>query len=212
MSPGNIASQARVLHLAFALNMAMFVIGIGAGLVAHSSALIADSLDMLADAAAYAVALVARRRGENFKVAAARTSGFILVALGCAVLADVIRRTFFGATPDGTIMTLVAFLSLATNLYVFRRLGTIKGEGVHLRAAWIFTRADVVANICVILSGFTVRVTGFVYADLIVGTGIALYVLAEAREIFVEARRSHKNDLSTDYQFTALASGNEGEL
>ena len=35
-----------------------------------------------------------------------------------------------------------------------------------------------------------VRMTAFGYADLIVGAGIAIYVLAEAREIFVEARRS----------------------
>lgn len=91
MRPDNLASQARVLRLALALNLTMFVIGMGAGLIAHSSALIADSLDMLADAAAYAIALVAQERGATFKVTAAQTSGFILIALGCAVLADVTR-------------------------------------------------------------------------------------------------------------------------
>lgn len=68
-------------------------------------------------------------------------------------------------------MTIVACLSLATNLYVFHRLGAIRGEGVHLRAAWIFTRADVVANLCVILAGLAVRFTGFGYLDPIVGAG-----------------------------------------
>ena len=193
MCPDKLASQAKILRLALGLNLAMFVIGLSAGLMAHSSALIADSLDMLADAAAYCIALVAQHRSPAFKVSAARASGFGLTALGCVVLADVARRLFFGATPDGTIMTVVACLSLATNLYVFRKLGAIKGEGIHLRATWIFTRADVVANICVILSGLIVRMTGYFYVDLMVGAGIATYILKEAREIFVEARRSEKS-------------------
>ena len=194
MCPGDVGAQARILRLALGLNLAMFVIGLGAGLVAHSSALIADSLDMLADAAAYTVALLAQRRGAAFKFAAARASGYLLLILGCAVLVDVARRAVFGAEADGTIMSVIACLSLVTNLYVFRKLDTIKGEGIHLRAAWIFTRADVVANICVIVSGLIVRVTGFGYADLIAGAGIAIYVLTEAREIFVTARQSERGE------------------
>jgi Co/Zn/Cd efflux system component len=182
------ASQPKILHIALALNLAMFVVGMGAGLVAHSSALIADSLDMLADAAAYTIALIAQRRGSKFKIATARTSGLVLTTLGCAVLIDAARRALFGGGADGIVMTVIACLSLATNLYVLHKLGSLKAEGVHLRAAWIFTRADVVANICVILSGIFVRITGFGYADQMVGAGIAIYVLLEAREIFAEAR------------------------
>jgi Co/Zn/Cd efflux system component len=180
--------QPNILRIALGLNLAMFVVGMGAGLAAHSSALIADSLDMLADAAAYTIALVAQRRGPIFQVAAARASGLVLTALGCAVLIDAARRALSGGGADGTVMTVVACLSLVTNLYVLYQLGRLKAEGVHLRAAWIFTRADVVANICVILSGIFIGITGFGYADLMVGAGIAIYVLIEAREIFAEAR------------------------
>jgi Co/Zn/Cd efflux system component len=171
----------------------MFIVGLGAGLMAHSSALIADSLDMLADAAAYAVALLAQRRDAAFKLAAARASGYVLLVLGGAVLVDVARRAVFGAEAEGIVISVIACLSLVTNLYVFRRLSTIKGEGIHLRAAWIFTRADVVANLCVIVSGLVVWGTGFGTIDLIVGTGIALYVLKEALEIFTQARRAGYN-------------------
>ena len=190
MCPDKLAPQAKILRLALGLNLALFVIGMGAGLIAHSSALIADSLDMLADGVAYAIALIAQRRGPAFKVGAARASGFVLAALGCAVLADAARRVVFGTAPDGTIMIVIASLSFATNLYVFRSLGAIKGEGVHLHATWIFTRADVIANLCVILAGLVVRFSGFGYLDPIVGAGIAIYILFEAREIFAEARRS----------------------
>lgn len=180
--------QPNILRIALGLNLAMFVVGMGAGLLAHSSALIADSLDMLADAAAYSIALVAQRRGPVFQIAAARASGLVLTVLGCAVLIDAARRALSSGEADGTVMTVIACLSLVTNLYVLYKLGRLNSEGVHLRAAWIFTRADVVANICVILSGIFVRITGFGYADQMVGAGIAIYVLLEAREIFAEAR------------------------
>ena len=196
MGPTNAISQPKILRIALGLNLAMFFIGMVAGLVAHSSALIADSLDMLADGAAYAVALVAQRRGQKFQVGSARASGFILTVLGCAVMADVVRRAIFGAAADGKIMVVIACLSLATNIYVLRKLGAYRAEGIHLRAAWIFTRADVVANICVIVSGLVVSVTGLGYADLIAGAGIAIYVLTEAREIFVEARAAAATDVS----------------
>jgi Co/Zn/Cd efflux system component len=59
-----------------------------------------------------------------------------------------------------------------------------------MRAAWIFTRADVVANLGVILSGVLVAVTGARYPDLIVGAAIGIYVIKEAAEILREAREA----------------------
>jgi Co/Zn/Cd efflux system component len=47
-----------------------------------------------------------------------------------------------------------------------------------LRATWIFTRGDVIANLAVILSGLTIFLTGFRFVDLIVGAAIGLHVIA----------------------------------
>ena len=48
-----------------------------------SGSLIADALDMLADASAYAIALVAVGRSTRFKAGAAALSGGLLLALWC---------------------------------------------------------------------------------------------------------------------------------
>jgi Co/Zn/Cd efflux system component len=66
-----------------------------------------------------------------------------------------------------------------------------EGE-VHLRASWIFTRADVVANVSVIASGIAVLLTGFRALDLVVGAGIGLYVIREAFEILGDARKARR--------------------
>jgi cation diffusion facilitator family transporter len=185
-------AQQRVLSIALVLNATMFVVGLIAGLVAQSTGLIADSLDMLADAAAYSIALSAVHRDDLFKARAASVSGSLLLVLGIGVLLDAIRRAVIGSAPESGVMIGVASISLVVNATVLYLLGKYRDQGVHLRATWIFTRVDVIANLAVILSGLIILVTSFRFADLIVGAAIGSYVIKEALEILREAREAGK--------------------
>lgn len=186
------AAQRRVLWVALALNAVMFVVEVTTGVIANSTGLIADGLDMLADASAYAIGLIAVGRSGLFKANAARLSGVLLLILGFGVLADVARRIVSGEPPEGSMMIAIAAVALAVNAYVLRLLGKQRSDEVHMRATWIFTRADVVANAAVILSGVAVIATGWRYLDLIVGAAIGLYVIKEAIEILGEAREARQ--------------------
>ncbi len=183
-------AQRRILSIALALNATMFVVGLAAGLIAQSTGLIADSLDMCADAAAYGIALAAINRGLAFKARAAAASGSVLLVLGIGVLIDAVRRGGFGSAPESHVIMAVASVSLVVNATVLYLLGAYLGEGVHLRATWIFTKVDVIANIAVILSGTIIWVTGFRFVDLIVGAAIGLYVIKEGIEIVGEAKEA----------------------
>ncbi|WP_150289898.1 cation diffusion facilitator family transporter [Sphingobium estronivorans] len=185
-------AQRRVLRIALGLNVVMFVAETGAGLVAHSTGLIADGLDMLADATAYGIALGAITRGPRFKANAAMTSGTILLVLGLGVLIEVARRYFGAEQPEGQMMIAVGLVALAVNAAVLRMLGRQNRDEVHIRATWIFTRADVVANAAVIVSGLAVLLTGNRYFDLVVGLGIGLFVMREALEILGDAGKARK--------------------
>ena len=181
---GRSEEQRRVLRIALALNAAMAVIGGLAGWIAQSTGLLADALDMLSDATAYAIALLAIGRSALFKIRAARLSGGILLVLGFGVLFEVGRRLIDGAEPLSEWMIGTALLSLVVNLVVLRMLAPMKSGEVHLRATWLITRADVVANLGVILAGVLVLVLDKSYPDLVIGTLIGLYVIKEAIEIF----------------------------
>lgn len=182
------AHQRRILTLALVLNATMFIIGLIGGIAAESTGLIADSLDMLADASAYTIGLVAIGRSSLFKTRAARLSGSILLVLGVGVLIDVLRRGLTGANPESTIMMSVAGLSLLVNSTVLYLLNRYRAGEVHLRATWIFTRVDVIANIGVICAAIVVRLTRFDWVDLLVGAAIGTYVVKEAFEILSGAR------------------------
>jgi cation diffusion facilitator family transporter len=184
------AQEQRVLWIALALNAAMAVIGGIAGWIAHSTGLLADALDMLSDATAYAIGLVAIGRTARFKANAAWLSGGILLVLGIGVLVEVGRRVLQGADPLSGWMIGTALLSLVVNVTVLRMLSPLKSGEVHLRATWLFTRADVVANIGVILAGVLVWWLANPYPDYVIGTLIGLYVIKEAIEILRDARRA----------------------
>ena len=188
--PTETEAQRRVLRIALVLNLTMFIVGLVAGLLGQSSSLIADALDMLADASAYAIALGAIGRSTRFKAGAATLSGSLLLLLGVLVLLDVGRRALFGSEPESLVMMAVAFLSFLVNASVLRMLGRYREGEVHLRATWIFTRVDVIANVAVMLSGLVVLLTGSQFPDLIVGGAIGIYVVKEAFEILSEAREA----------------------
>jgi cation diffusion facilitator family transporter len=182
------AEERRSLWWALVLNAAMAVIGGIAGWLADSTGLLADALDMLSDASAYAIGLLAIGRSALFKARAASISGTVLLLLGAGMLFEVGRRIFQGSEPVSGAMLAVALMSLAVNVTVLRLLRRFRDSEVHLRAAWIFTRADVVANLGVIAAALLVLATRSPIPDLVVGAAIGLYVIREALEIVREAR------------------------
>lgn len=182
--------ERKILWLALILNATMFFVGLISGLVAESTGLIADALDMLADSFAYTLALLAMGRSVHFKSTAALFSGSLLFILGLGILFDVGRRAWFGSSPESLFMIGIASISLLVNLAIFKKLQRFQQGEVHLRAAWIFTRADVIANVGVILSGILVAATHSRYPDLVIGAAISLYVMKEALEILKDARKT----------------------
>lgn len=194
-------AERRTLQIALVLNALMFVVGTAAGLWAQSTGLMADALDMLADAAAYALSLLAVTRGAQFKRYSARWTSATLLFLSVGIFGDVVRRFAFGSEPLGGAMIAFSLLSLAVNVTVLRMLSKYREGEVHLRASWICTRADVIANFGVLASGLVVLATGWRYADLFAGVGIATYVAKEAVEIWREASEaeSERRSLQSEH-------------
>jgi cation diffusion facilitator family transporter len=190
-------SERKVLVIALGLNAGMALVGGVAGWISQSTGLLADALDMLSDATAYGIGLAAMGRSLRYKANAAYASGLVLLLLGVSVLVEVARRAVSGSEPEGGWMVSVSLVSLIVNVAVLRMLTPLRSGGVNLRASWIFTRADVVANVGVILSGALVALLESRYPDLIIGTLIGLYVIREAYEILVEARKA-KAECSSD--------------
>lgn len=176
------------LKIVFWINFGMFLIGLVAGVIARSMGLVADSLDMLADASVFALSLYAIGKTAQLKKRAALLSGLLqfLVALG--VLVEVVRKFIYGSEPVAGIMIGVAAVSLVANAYCMKVLSRHKAGEVHMQASWIFLSNDVFANAGVILAGILVRLTASRYPDLIIGMIIAAVVFMGSFKILKLSR------------------------
>lgn len=177
------ADEARTLKIVLAINAGMFVAEVIAAVMADSSALLADSLDMFADATVYGIALVGVHRPRAIQLKAARVSGLLQLLLAAGAFAEVIRRTLFGSEPEAPLMGVVAFTALVANATSMWLLARHRNSGAHTKASWIFTTNDVIANIGVIVAAGLVRVLHSNAPDLVVATLIALVVLNGAVRI-----------------------------
>ena len=139
-------AERSVLQTLLCINGAMFVAEFALGIVADSTGLLADSLDMLADATVYGIALYAVGRAQAAKISAARWSGYFQIALACGVFLDIVRRLVFGSEPQSWFMLGVGFVALTANLACLAILAKHRKGEVHMRASWIFSKNDVIAN------------------------------------------------------------------
>ncbi len=185
----NNRDQRRVLILLLAINGVMFIAEITAGIIGNSTALIADSLDMLADATVYAIGLYAVGRSLLVKAKAAHISGIFQIVLGLGVLIDIVRRTITGSEPESFMMIVVGMVALIANTICLALIYKHRQGEVHMRASWIFSKNDVIANLSVIGAGLLVAYTGSFWPDLIIGLLIATIVIRGGIHIINDANR-----------------------
>ena len=177
--------EARVLRWLLAINAVMFALEFGVGIVAQSTGLIADSLDMFADAAVYGASLYAVGKAARLKLKAAHFSGWLQLALAVGVLLEVFRRAVYGSEPVSVLMMGAGAVALVANIACLLLIFKSRNQGAHMKASLIFSANDVLANTGVIIAGILVAMTGSHIPDLVVGVIIGFIVLNGARRILL---------------------------
>jgi Co/Zn/Cd efflux system component len=183
------AEERRALAIALAINAGFFCAEMAAGLFAGSMGLVADSLDMLADASVYSLSLIAVAGSALRKRRLAAGSGYIQLALAFGGLIEVARRFITNDTPpDVPVMIVVAALALGGNVVTLLVLKRVRSPEAHFQAAWIFTANDIKVNALVIVSAIAVTITSNAAPDLLAGALIFFIVANGARRILALAR------------------------
>ena len=90
----------RVLIVALAINAVMFLVEVGAGLIAGSLSLQADALDFLGDAGNYALTLFVLGMTLKARATAALVKGATMVVLGVFVLVQGVVHAVTGGVAD----------------------------------------------------------------------------------------------------------------
>ena len=175
--------QRRLLWVVLCINGAMFLVELIAGITASSTALLADSVDMLGDAIVYGVSLYVVARGAVWQARVARLKGLIMAAFGVGVLAQVVTKLLHGLHPNADTMGVVGSLALAANTVCLAMLWRRRRDDVNMRSAWMCSLNDVAGNAGVIVAGAAVALTASGWPDILVGLMIAGMFCASATHI-----------------------------
>jgi Co/Zn/Cd efflux system component len=182
--------QRRVLYIVLWINAAMFLAESIAGLMANSTALLADSVDMLGDAIVYGFSLYVIQRGIVWQARAALLKGIIMAAFGVGVLIQVAVKIAQGLTPTVEVMGAIGVLALAANLFCLILLWRRRGDDINMRSAWICSRNDVVGNVGVLVAALAVGLTSSPWPDILIGLAVAGMFGRSAMQIIREAARA----------------------
>lgn len=183
-------SQLGILKTVLVINAVMFLVECAAGIMANSTSLIADSMDMLGDASVYAFSIYVVGRSLPWKARAARFKAYIMVAFGFAVLAEALRKSFSDVVPEANIMSGIGVLALIANLMCLYLLYRHRRDDVNMRSTWICSRNDIIANTSVLGAAFLVYYSGSSIPDVVVGSAIATLFIASAVGILNDARNA----------------------
>ena len=184
------AAERRTLIRVLGINIGQFIMVGAVGIVAQSTGLLGAALDNLSDAGVYMVSIYAVGRSVLAKSRAARLSGVLLIVLALALLGEVVRRFVTGSDPIGSAMIVTAIANAASNVLCLRLLQSHREQGVHLKASWIFTTNDMLANLGIFLSGVAVMFFRSPLPDLLIGLIVVGIVLKGGWSILVEAREA----------------------
>jgi Co/Zn/Cd efflux system component len=167
----------RVLWAVLAINAAMFLVEIGAGVAAGSASLQADALDFFGDAANYAISLLVVGMVLRYRALAALAKGSTMGLFGLWIIGTAVWHALHGTLPNAYTMGAIGFAALAANAISFGLLWAYRDGDANMRSAWICTRNDVLGNLAVLLAAAGVFGTGTGWPDVIVAAIMASLAL-----------------------------------
>jgi len=178
----------RALWLVVVLNLGFGVIEAVGGFVANSQALKADSLDFLGDGSITLVGLLALAWSARARARVALIQGLFLAVLGFGVIGFAAWRALHAVPPEADLMGGIGVAALLVNVAAALVLSRFRAGDANVRAIWLFSRNDALANVAVIAAAGLVAWTGSAWPDIAVAAVIALLFLHSAQEIITGAR------------------------
>ena len=183
-------SHGRVLWIVLAINAVMFVVEGWAGLLAHSTSLLADALDMLGDAMVYGFSLFVLARSVRWQAGAALSKGGFMLAFGLGVLGEGIYKAIHPVVPAAETMGMVGGIALAANVICFGLLYRHRADNLNMSSTWLCARNDLIANVGLLLAAGATYVLASRWPDIVVGCIIAALFLRSAFGVLSQATRA----------------------
>jgi cation diffusion facilitator family transporter len=176
-----------VLTTVLVINVVLFVVEAAAGLLANSTALLADSLDMFGDSLVYGFSLYVLWRSAVWKAKAALLKGAIMAVFGIGVLFEAVYKMLSGVVPIAETMGIIGSLVLVGNGICFLLLFRHRSDDLNMRSTWLCSRNDIIANLSVLVAAAGVTIFNSGWPDILIGAAIAAVFLKSSLTVLAES-------------------------
>lgn len=183
-------SHGRVLWIVLVINAVMFLVEGGAGLLAHSTSLLADALDMLGDALVYGFSLFVLMRSTRWQTGAAFAKGGFMLVFGLGVFAEALYKIAHPVMPGVKTMGVIGAVALAANLVCFFLLYRHRADNLNMSSTWICSRNDLIANVGVLFAAAASYMLSSRWPDITVGAIIAALFVMSAVGVMRDSRQA----------------------
>jgi cobalt-zinc-cadmium efflux system protein len=180
------------LRLGFFLTVAILLVEVIGGMLAHSLALFSDAGHVLTDAAALGLAWFAAAQSERpanarrtygyhrVGILTALANGVTLILLAAGIAVEAYQRFLHPQQIQPGIVIVAAALAIIINLYIGFGLQKADHENLNTRAATLHVFNDVGASAAVVVGALVIVFTGAQWVDPLLSLIIALLVVVSA--------------------------------
>jgi cobalt-zinc-cadmium efflux system protein len=205
------------------LNVIFVVIGVIAGIAAHSTALLADAAhnmgDVLGLGAAWGATVLAKRAVTQRRtyglrrttiLAALANGGLVLFAIG-GVVWEAVQRLDAPPAVDGAIVAIVAAIGVVLNALAALMFAKGRKGDINIRGAFLHLVADAAVSAGVVVSGIIVWRTGWAWIDPAASLVVSVIILRgtwrlvrEAMDLLLDAVPPHIDPAAVEQYLCAL--------
>lgn len=182
-----------ILVVVLVINAVLFVVELAAGLIAHSTALLADSLDMLGDSLVYGFSLYVLWRSVEWKAVAAILKGIVMAVFGIGVLTEAAYKMIAGVVPSAETMGIIGVLVLGGNAVCFFLLYRHRSDDLNMRSTWLCSRNDIIANVSVLIAAGGVAYFRAIWPDVLIGGAIAVLFFRTSLTVLRESIHEYRD-------------------
>jgi cobalt-zinc-cadmium efflux system protein len=198
------------LKVALGLTAAIALFEFGGGLIAHSLALLSDSVHVATDVVALGISLAAiiqatrpanARQTYGFarmEILAALANGTLLFGITVLIAYEAVRRLMQPEATEGGLMAAVAAVGFIVNVFVGFMLVRGSRDNLNLRAALLHVGGDALGAIAVVTGGLVILATGAQWIDPALSLLVAVIIVVgvwrvvrEAADVLLESAPAH---------------------
>lgn len=177
------------------IHIVMFFIVFVSAMHANSISVYLDSIDFFGDSIGYALSLYFLERQTKLRSYISICKAVVIVICAIPILSFAIHHYMQGHMPQYEIMTFTGFAGVIAHIICLYYLNALRKGDSNLVSSWVLTINDLLCNILIIVTSFTIYYTGQAFWDLIAAVIILSIAVFGALKILKRAVKEIKSTI-----------------